>query len=46
LPDEVQYSADDFENAGFSKDTIKGVMERQYKMLDKLGVPYERIVIK
>jgi len=46
LQDELQYTANDFKNAGFSKDTIKGVMDQQYKMLDKLGVPYERIVIK
>ena len=37
---------DDFTNAGFSNDTINQVLEQQYKMLDKLGVPYERIGIR
>ena len=46
LQDELQYIVDDFTSAGFSKDTINGVLEQQYKMLDELKVPYERIVIK
>lgn len=46
LQDELQYIVDDFTNAGFSKNTINQVLEQQYKMLDKLGVPYERIGIK
>ncbi|UZQ49372.1 hypothetical protein [Clostridium kluyveri] len=46
LQDELQYIVDDFTNAGFSKNTINQVLEQQYKMLDKLGAPYERIGIK
>lgn len=46
LQDELQYIVDDFTNAGFSNDTINQVLEQQYKMLDKLGVPYERIGIR
>lgn len=46
LQDELQYIVDDFSNAGYSRGTIEQVMEQQYKMLDKLGVNYERIVIR
>lgn len=46
LQDELKYIVEDFTNAGFSKDTINGVLEQQYKMLDKLKVSYERIEIK
>ena len=46
LQDELQYIVDDFTNAGYSRGTIEQVMEQQYKMLDKLGVNYERIGIK
>ena len=46
LQDELGYIVEDFTNAGFSKNTIKNVMEQQYKMLDKLKVSYERIIIK
>ncbi|MCP1122583.1 hypothetical protein NKR74_04350 [Bacillus sp. 3103sda1] len=46
LQDELQYIVDDLKNAGFSNDTINSVLEQQYKMLDKLKVPYERVVIK
>lgn len=46
LQDELQYIVDDFTNAGFSNDTINQVLEQQYKMLDRLGVPYERIGIR
>lgn len=46
LQDELQYIVDDFTNAVFSNDTINQVLEQQYKMLDKLGVPYERIGIR
>lgn len=46
LQDELQYTVVDFTNAGFSKNTINQVLEQQYKMLDKLGVSYERIEIK
>jgi hypothetical protein len=46
LQDELKNLADDFRNAGFSKSTTRDVLEQQYKMLDKLEVPYERIVIE
>lgn len=46
LQDELGYLVNDFINAGFSKDTINSVLEQQYKMLDKLKVPYERIDIR
>lgn len=46
LQDELGYLVDDFTNAGFSKNTINSVLEQQYKMLDKLKVPYERIDIR
>ncbi|MGN0632906.1 MAG: hypothetical protein ACI4JW_03470 [Oscillospiraceae bacterium] len=44
LQDELQYIVDDFKGAGFSQETISKVLEQQYRMLDKLKVPYERIV--
>lgn len=31
------------EIAGFDNKTIAKVLEQQYSMLDKLGVPYNRI---
>ena len=43
LQDELSYIVSDFRSAGFSDSTISQVLEQQYKMLDKLGVPYERI---
>jgi hypothetical protein len=43
LQEELRNTVDDFKKAGFSNGTIKKVMEQQYKMLDKLGVPYERV---
>ena len=43
LQDELQYIVDDFSSAGFSKSTIEQVLEQQYSMFDKLGVPYVRI---
>ncbi|MDD2401759.1 MAG: hypothetical protein PHD60_06090 [Clostridia bacterium] len=43
LQEELQYIVDDFTNAGFSSSTIDEVLEQQYKMLDKLNIPYERI---
>lgn len=45
LQQELQYIVDDFTDAGFSKDTIRKVLDQQYAMLDKLKVPYERIDI-
>ena len=32
-----------FRSVGFSDSTISQVLEQQYRMFDKLGVPYERI---
>ncbi|WP_106766534.1 RHS repeat-associated core domain-containing protein [Paenibacillus faecalis] len=46
LQDELQYIIDDFKAAGFSRNTIDNVLEQQYKMLDKIKVPYERIKYK
>ena len=46
LQEELGYIVEDFTNAGFSKQTISEVLEQQYRMLDKLKVPYERIDLK
>ena len=43
LQEELSYIVSDFRTAGFSDATICDVLEQQYKMLDKLNVPYERI---
>ena len=43
LQDELSYIVSDFREAGFADSTIRQVLEQQYKMLDKLGVPYQRI---
>lgn len=43
LQDELSYIVSDFREAGFSNSVISDVLEQQYKMLDKLGVKYERI---
>ncbi|MFS1514346.1 hypothetical protein VQL36_18250 [Chengkuizengella sp. SCS-71B] len=43
LQDELQYIVDDFTKAGFNRSTIEETLEQQYKMLDKLKVPYKRI---
>lgn len=41
LQDELKNMVSDFEQAGFSKETIRETLEQQYKMLDKLKVNYE-----
>ncbi|MBU2985073.1 hypothetical protein KO528_06910 [Saccharophagus degradans] len=46
LQEELQYIIDDMSSAGFQKQTIDQVLEQQYRMLDKLEVPYQRINIK
>jgi hypothetical protein len=46
LQEELCFIVEDLSAAGFSKKTIESVLEQQYKMLDKLGAVYERIVIK
>ncbi|WP_446680422.1 RHS repeat-associated core domain-containing protein [Aliamphritea ceti] len=43
LQDELQYIVDDMSEAGFQPQTINLVLEQQYKMLDKLNVPYKQI---
>lgn len=43
LQDELSYIVSDFRAAGFSDAVINDVMGQQYRMLDKLGVKYERI---
>ena len=45
LQDELSYIVSDFRAAGFSDSTISKVLEQQYRMLDKLGILYERIRI-
>jgi len=39
----LRYIVDDLSLAGFSRKTIDEVLEQQYRMLDKLEVPYSRI---
>ncbi|QWG42736.1 hypothetical protein EXW35_29850 (plasmid) [Bacillus mycoides] len=43
LQEELQFMVGDLTKAGFSRDTTRQVLEHQYKMLDKLGVKYERV---
>ncbi|PFD04459.1 pre-toxin TG domain-containing protein [Bacillus cereus] len=43
LQAELKNIVSDFEKAGFSKEIIRGTLEQQYRMLDKLKVKYERI---
>ncbi|MGA4465917.1 pre-toxin TG domain-containing protein [Bacillus bombysepticus] len=43
LQAELKNIVSDFEKAGFSKETIRGTLEQQYRMLDKLKVKYERM---
>ncbi len=43
LQEELQFMVDDLPKAGFSRNTTSQVLEQQYKMLNKLGVKYERI---
>ncbi|PGY65506.1 hypothetical protein COE34_25100 [Bacillus cereus] len=43
LQEELKNIVSDFEKVGFSKETIRGTLEQQYRMLDKLKVKYERI---
>lgn len=45
IQDELGNISSDLKSAGFSNDTIQKVLEQQYKMLDKLNVPYDRISI-
>jgi hypothetical protein len=43
LQQELEYIASDLSTAGFPDPVIKEVLQQQYKMLDKLGVPYTPI---
>ncbi len=43
LQEELGYIVDDFRAAGYGNDVIQQVLEQQYKMLDKIGVPYQKI---
>ncbi|WP_245638948.1 hypothetical protein [Priestia koreensis] len=43
LQEELQFMVDDLTKAGFLRNTTSQVLEKQYKMLDKLGVKFERI---
>ncbi|MEJ2044016.1 MAG: RHS repeat-associated core domain-containing protein [Reinekea sp.] len=44
LQKELLYIVDDMSSAGFQKQTIDQVLEQQYKMFDKLEVPYQKII--
>jgi hypothetical protein len=43
LQEELQYLIDDFMEAGFSRQDIERILIQQYRMLEKLGIKYERI---
>nr|TWR33394.1 hypothetical protein FQY85_15250 [Cronobacter turicensis] len=43
LQDELNNIVTDFRDAGFKDDVIKSVLDQQYKMLDKLNVPYNKV---
>ena len=43
LQEELQNIVTDLGAAGFDGDVIKQVLDQQYRMLDKLGVPYAPI---
>ncbi|MFC9777496.1 hypothetical protein [Paenibacillus chitinolyticus] len=43
LQEELTFIVEDFKALGFTRETIEKIMEQQYKMLDKLKVPYRRI---
>lgn len=43
LQEELQYIVDDLTQAGYTRESIKRVLEQQYNMLDKIGVKYERV---
>ncbi|MEH7773964.1 T7SS effector LXG polymorphic toxin [Bacillus velezensis] len=46
LQEELNHTVEDLKAAGFSHKTIENVLEQQYKMLEKLGVKFERIDLK
>ncbi|MWC31265.1 hypothetical protein [Paenibacillus sp. MMS18-CY102] len=43
LQEELTYIVEDFKELGYTRETIETILEQQYKMLDKLKVPYRRI---
>lgn len=43
LQEELGYIVADMSKAGFKPAVIRSVLEQQYRMLDKLKVPYQRI---
>jgi hypothetical protein len=43
LQDELENIVSDFQGAGFNNDVIRQVLEQQYRMLEKLGVPFQQI---
>jgi hypothetical protein len=43
LQDELGYVVDDMSSAGFHRTTIDRTLDQQYRMLDKLGVPYRKL---
>ncbi len=43
LQDELNNIVTDFRDAGFKDDVIKKILDQQYKMLDKLNVPYNKV---
>ncbi|MFW0827677.1 RHS repeat-associated core domain-containing protein, partial [Cronobacter dublinensis] len=43
LQDELNNIVTDFRDAGFKDDVIKSVLDQQYRMLDKLNVPYNKV---
>lgn len=45
LQNELSYIRDDLEITGFDSQEIGKVLEQQYSMLDKLGVPCNRVLI-
>jgi len=45
LQQELSYTVEDLRAAGYKDTTIGQVMQQQYKMLDKLGVPYSRVPV-
>ncbi|ANR79228.1 hypothetical protein BBB57_13740 [Kosakonia sacchari] len=45
LQSELDNIVTDFRDAGFDDVSIQKVLEQQYKMLDKLNVPYNKVII-
>ncbi len=44
IDEELSYIVSDFRAAGFNDNVIRQVLRQQYRMLDKLGVPYSGAV--